>query len=448
VKLRIRFTLAVAAAVAVATLAVAAVAFLVVRADLRGQIQQDLTGRAGAVVRDAERYDWQVPRRWVPPHSDRFGASSPYTQIVTATGQVWAPAGYQGLLRASDSAVAVAAGTHAAYYTDATINGVHALVLVYPIGHGMAVEVAEPLDTVDDELTSIGATLVLVSTVGVGLAALVGWGVARTGLSPVARLAAVTEQVTLTGDLTQGVEVSRPDELGRLAGSFNTMLAALRRSVAAQRALVSDASHELRTPLTSLRVNVDLLASDPDLAPAERQEVLDRVADQVAELSGLVASVTELARGETPAAWREDVKLHEVTAAALEAARRDWPRTQFHADLRPCVVSGNAERLRVAIRNLLDNAAKFGPTDGPVEVSLADSELTVRDHGPGIAPEDLERVFDRFYRVTADRSVPGSGLGLAIVRQIAHAHGGTITADSPPSGNGTVLCLSLPAAIP
>jgi two-component system sensor histidine kinase MprB len=110
------------------------------------------------------------------------------------------------------------------------------------------------------------------------------------------------------------------------------------------------------------------------------------------------------------------------------------------------VVSGNAERLRVAIRNLLDNAAKFGPAEGPVELSLADGELTVRDHGPGIAPEDLERVFDRFYRVTADRSVPGSGLGLAIVRQIAHAHSGTITADSPPSGSGAVLRFSLPAS--
>jgi len=443
VKLRTRFTIAVAAAVAVATMAVAAVAFLVVRTDLRNQVQQQLASRAGGVVHDAARMRDGIPVRWVPPHSDRFGDSSPYTQIVTANGQVWAAAGFQGLLGVTSTAEEVAAGAHSPYYYDTTVGGVRAMVLVFPLRSGLAVEVAEPLDSVDSELTSIGATLILVSAIGVGLAALVGWGVARTGLSPVARLAAVTEEVTVTGNLSRGVDVHRPDELGRLAASFNRMLAALRRSVAAQRQLVGDASHELRTPLTSMRVNVDLLASDPDLPAAERQEILDRVADQVAELSGLVSSVTELARGETPAQAREDVKLHEVAADALEGARRDWPRTEFRVSLRPCMVTGNAERLRVAIRNLLDNAAKFGPPSGPVDLWLSEGELIVRDYGPGIPLEDQNRVFDRFYRATADRSVPGSGLGLAIVRQIAHAHGGTAAAEAAPGG-GTLMRLRLP----
>jgi two-component system, OmpR family, sensor histidine kinase MprB len=443
VKLRTRFTLAVAAAVAVATMTIAAVAYLVIRADLRDQVQRQLTARAASVLHDEARLRHGIPYGWIPPHSDRFGESTPYTQIITSAGGLWAPAGYRGALSGTRSAEEVAAGTRGTYSFDTTINGVHALVLVSPLGHGLALEAAEPLDTVDGELTSIAAALTVLSGIGIGLAALTGWAVARGGLAPVGRLAAVTEQVAMTGDLHQGVDVRRQDELGRLAASFNTMLAALRRSVAAQRQLVSDASHEFRTPLTSLRVNVDLLASEPDLPARERREILDRVVHQVTELSGLVVSVTELARGETPSDAFEVVDLHEVAAAALESAHRDWPRTRFDVDVRPCLVTGSAERLRVAVRNLVDNAAKFGPREGPVEVRLSGDELTVRDHGPGIAAEDLPRVFDRFYRATADRSVQGSGLGLAIVRQIAHAHGGAVTAENPPGG-GTLLRLRLP----
>ncbi len=442
-KLRTRFTIAVAAAVAVVTLAVAAVAYLAIRADLRDQVQQQLFARAFSVQHEANAHR-HIPNGWLPPHSDRFGDSTPYTQIVTSGGEVWAPAGYQGLLRSTAAAQEVADGTRGSYYYDTSLGGVHALVMVMQIRHGLAVEVAEPLDTVDSELASIGATLILISVFGVGLAALVGWGVARGGLAPVSRLAAVTEQVAVTGDLELGVDVHRPDELGRLAASFNTMLAALRRSTAAQRQLVSDASHELRTPLTSLRVNVDLLAAEPDLPADEREEIIDRVAHQVNELSGLVSSITELARGETPSDAFQEIKLNDVADAALEAARRDWPSVTFAARLEPCMVIGSAERLRIAIRNLLDNAAKFGPPGGPVEVELSHGVLTVRDHGPGIPAEDLARVFDRFYRATADRSVPGSGLGLAIVRQVAHAHGGSVAAERAPGG-GALMRLTLPA---
>jgi two-component system, OmpR family, sensor histidine kinase MprB len=442
--LRTRFALAVAGAVAAVTLCVAAVAFLAIRADLRNQVQQELVTRAAAVVREADHMRGHIPSGWVPPHSSRFGADSPYTQIVTAQGGTWAPPGDGDLLTPGAAAIGVAAGTHGQYYTDATVSGVHALVLTTPIGSGLAVQLAEPLDTVDTELARIGGGLVLLSVVGVGLAAVVGYGVARAGLAPVARLAAVAEEISTTGDPGREVEVGRPDELGRLAATFNSMLTALRRSQAAQRKLVSDASHELRTPLTSLRLNVDLLAEDPAMPAAERQEVLDRAVQQVAELGELVAGVTQIARGESTARGHEGLKLNEVAESALETARRDWPRTTFRAQLQPCVVKGSAERLRTAIRNLLDNAAKFGPPGGPVEVSLAGGELCVRDYGPGIAPADLPHVFDRFYRATQARSVPGSGLGLAIVRQVTRAHNGTIIAEAPADG-GTRMRLRLPA---
>ena len=442
--LQTRFTLVAAGAVAATALAITAVAFLAIRTDLQNQIQQQLSARAASVEHAAHNLRGHIPNGWVPPHSNRFGVSVPYTQVFTATGKVWAPGGGAGLLSPNAADLAVASGRSPAFFADRTIGGARSAVFTTPLAPGLALQVAQSLGTTDIEVASVGATLAVLSAIGIMAATVLGWAVARAGLAPVARLASVAEQVTATGDPGRRVQVDRQDELGRLAASFNSMLGALQQSLTAQRRLVSDASHELRTPLASLRVNVELLADDPGLPAAERQEVLARVVDQVAELSRLVASVTELARGETPSDGWGPVRLDEVAASAVEAARRDWPKTAFTADLESCVVEGSADRLRVAIRNLLDNAAKFGPRADPVEVRLAGGSLTVRDHGPGISPDDVPHVFDRFYRSLSARAVPGSGLGLAVVREIARGHGGTVAAESP-VGGGTVMRLTVPA---
>ena len=221
------------------------------------------------------------------------------------------------------------------------------------------------------------------------------------------------------------------------------MLGALQRSLSAQRQLVSDASHELRTPLTSLRLNAEMLAAEPGLPEPERREVLDRVVAQVAELGQLVASVTELARDESQPGPLGEVGLNRVVEASLAGARRDWAQTVFTAELEPWMVTGSPDSLQIAVRNLLDNAAKFGPPGVQVEVRLRAGELTVRDHGPGIAPADLPHVFDRFYRAPSARGVPGSGLGLSIVRQVAERHGGTVRAEAAP-GVGALIRFWLP----
>jgi len=445
--LRTRFTLAAAGAVAAVTLAVTAVAFLVLRSDLQDQVQQQLRQQSDVVHRVARHYHGHIPRGWVPPHSDRFGVSSPYAQVVTGRGAVWAPPGDGRLLAADAAAIRVAAGQHGSYYAVSKLDGVRAMVYTTPLAPGLAVQLAVPLGTVDQEVTSVGTTLALLSVIGVGLAALAGWGVARTGLAPVGRLAAVAEDVTATGDPGRRVEVNRADELGRLAASFNTMLGALQRSLTAQRQLVSDASHELRTPLTSLQLNAELLAAEPGLPELERREVLDRVVAQVAELGQLVASVTELARDESQPGPLGQVELDQVIKASLAGARRDWPQSVFTAELEPWTVTGSTDSLQVVVRNLLDNAAKFGPYGARVEVCLRAGELTVRDHGPGIAPADLPHVFDRFYRAPSARGVPGSGLGLSIVRQVAERHGGTVRAEAAPGG-GTLIRLWIPGQAP
>ena len=368
--LHTRFTVAVALAVAAVTLAITAVAFFVLRSDLQDQVKQELLERGVTVQHEAQRYDGHIPSGWIPPQSDRFGVASPYTQLVTAQGEVWAPRTAPGCCRHPRRAAGRGRPLRRLLQPDHHGRGArHGLTT--PLAPGLAMQLAEPLNTVDSEVTTVATTLSLLSAMGVALAALAGRGVARAGLAPVARLAAVAEQVTATGVPVGEVEVHRPDELGRLAASFNKMLHALHRSQDAQQQLVGDASHELRTPLTSLRINAELLAANPGLAEAERQEVLDRVVAQVAELGDLVAKLTELARGESVTTVPEDVELHTIAAACLRAARQDWPRTPFTAELEPVVVFGSAERLQIAVRNLLDNAAKFSPPGAPVTLRLA-----------------------------------------------------------------------------
>ncbi len=280
---------------------------------------------------------------------------------------------------------------------------------------------------------------------GVALAAGLGMGVARATLTPVGRLTGAAERVTTTGDLRHRIEAAGDDELARLARSFNTMLGALERSREAQRQLVADASHELRTPLTSVRANVELLERDADLPPGERAEVLAGVRGQLEELTVLVGDLVDLARpGEQPAEEAEDVRLDQLVAQAVERARgpRDGA-VRFRLDASPCVVRGSRARLHRPVSNQLDNAVKWSPPGGAGEVTVREGEMAVRDHGPGIPSGDLPHVFDRFYRSPAARGLPGSGLGLAIVRQVADAHGGTVTAEAA-EGGGARLRLRLP----
>jgi two-component system, OmpR family, sensor histidine kinase MprB len=440
--LKTRFTLVAAGAVAAVALAITAVAFLAIRTDLQNQVRQEVAARAFEVRHDASKMHDRIPVNWVPRNSAGFSVYT-YTQVITSAGAVWAPAGYAGMLTPSEQAIDVAGGTAPSFYATAKVSRTSTMIFTESIAPGLAVQVAEPLTSTDAAVARVGEILAMLSVVGVAVATAIGWAVARAGLSPVTRLASVAEEVSLTGDPGRRVEVGRRDELGRLAGTFNAMLGALQRSLTAQRRLVSDASHELRTPLASLRINVDVLAENPDLPADDRKEILARVTDQVAELSRLVSGVTDLARGEPPATDRFPVRLNDAVADALEAARRDWPKMEFIAYLAGGVVEGTPERLRVAVKNLLDNAAKFGPPEGPVEVRLVGGELTVRDHGPGIDDEDLPFIFDRFYRAASSRAAPGSGLGLAVVKEIVTRHEGTITAEPAPDG-GITMRLALP----
>jgi two-component system sensor histidine kinase MprB len=158
----------------------------------------------------------------------------------------------------------------------------------------------------------------------------------------------------------------------------------------------------------------------------------------------LITALLELARGDANLE-RQPVQLDELVESAVDRARARFPQVGWEERLEPTRVEGVPERLERAVWNLLENAGKWTTNGKPVEVRLTGGELTVRDHGPGIAPEDREHVFDRFYRAPSARSLPGSGLGLAIVREVAEAHGGSVAVEEPPGG-GALLRLSLRAS--
>jgi two-component system sensor histidine kinase MprB len=221
------------------------------------------------------------------------------------------------------------------------------------------------------------------------------------------------------------------------------MLEALQRSQGAQRQLVADASHELRTPLTSLRTNMEVLARGGPPEAEDRDRLRRDVIVQIEELTGLVADLVELARDEEPEPPpAEELRFDRLVGAAVERAQRHAPHVRFEAELEPALVRGVPPRLDRAVANLLDNAAKYSPPGTTVEVRLRDGELTVRDHGPGIAEEERDLVFDRFYRAAEARGRPGSGLGLAIVRQVAESHGGSVRAEAA-AGGGALLRMRL-----
>jgi two-component system sensor histidine kinase MprB len=185
-----------------------------------------------------------------------------------------------------------------------------------------------------------------------------------------------------------------------------------------------------------------VLASDRALPAGERERLLTDVVDQLGEMTTLISELIELARGEQHPEEAEDVRLDLVAADAVERTRRNQPGLTFKTELKESLVHGVPRTIERAVANLLDNAAKWSPPGGEVEVAVRDGEVTVRDHGPGIEDEDLPYVFDRFYRARSARGLPGSGLGLAIVRQVAEAHGGQVVAERA-EGGGTVMTLRL-----
>ncbi|TYB41617.1 HAMP domain-containing histidine kinase [Actinomadura chibensis] len=378
-------------------------------------------------------------------------------QLVDAAGRPCAVPG-SGSLTVTAADARVARGERGPLYRDGdgvTADGTkdRVRVLTRPFrtdrGERAAVSFALSLDEVEGPLDNLALLLAAVTALGVLAAAGAGLMIARASLRPVDELTGAVEHIARTEDLAVRIPEEGTDEIARLGRSFNSMTAALAASRERQRRLIADAGHELRTPLTSLRTNIDLLlraeAAGRDLPGPARRDLLASVKAQMRELSSLVGDLLELARPDEAGPVRETVALHEAVARAVDRARLRGPGITVRADTRPWYVHGDPASLERAAVNLLDNAVKFSPPGGTVEVRLAGGELTVRDHGPGIAAADLPHVFDRFWRSPSARSLPGSGLGLSIVARVVAESGGRVALEPAPGG-GTLARVRLPGA--
>ncbi|HEV7882956.1 MAG TPA: HAMP domain-containing sensor histidine kinase [Solirubrobacteraceae bacterium] len=447
--LRHRLTLLAAGTVGITVVLVSIVAFLVLRSELRSQVDDALTTQYQQVAARAERYGFSPDLRFPAPPA-RGGAPSGPVQLLSADGQPIVPAQSDLAVPIDAEDRAVAAGQQRLALRDTRADGVHLRVLTVAVPGG-AIQLARSLRAVDATLSRLRIVLALLCLAGTLLAAALGRIFGRQVIQPVSELTAAAEHITQTEDLGRRIDVPGDDEVGRMAQRFNTMLdtlegsrRALDDSVHAQRQLVADASHELRTPVTALRTNIEVLLAGAELPDEDRHRLLEDVRTETEELGALITDVIELARGDEPPAEVEEVQLDALVAEAVHRASRRRPASAFTAELEPTVVEGVPERLGRAVDNLLDNAAKYSPDGAPVEVELRAGVLTVRDRGPGIPADDRPHVFDRFYRGSGARGRPGSGLGLAIVRQVAETHGGTITVDEAPGG-GARFELRLPA---
>ena len=409
---------------------------------LRGQVDKSLQERAAAIAANASRRPSTTTPRGRPPRTApaRLGEATGYIQFVDADGKVTLLPGEQARLPTS-SAAAVAAGRHRAFFSEARVQGTQLRIYTRKAG-ARAVQVALSLNDTNHVLSLIRVLFLVISSVAVAGTAVIALFVARTVLRPVRRLTADAERIAATRDFHRVTDDRRTDELGRLARAFNTMLAALADSIAAQRQLVADASHELRTPLTTARTSLESMQLHPEMRPSEQLKSIDAAVVELAEMTHLIDELVELARGDVQTSPHEDVRLDLVVQQAVLVAARRTDRT-FHVDHEPTVVRGAPPDLTSAISNLLDNAVKWSSPDDPIEVTVAAGVVSVRDYGTGIAAGDLPHVFDRFYRAASARTLPGSGLGLAIVRQVAEAHGGTATAEAA-RGGGTIIAIRLP----
>lgn len=454
----------VAAAVAFGVAAVSVTCWFIVQGKLYEQLNDDL--RKAASVQGPQRIGIEsaLANCTQTPQSTYTGPRSGYSQALTSDGIACLLGTSAGEVKVTEADKNVIENEHkreGIIRNGTTTDGTPVRVMTIPLTlqntltgetSSAAFLVAVSLKSTEKTLNDLALILLLVSGIGVLAAGAAGLAVARAGLRPVDKLTDAVEHVARTEDLTVRIPVEddAEDEVARLSRSFNSMTSSLASSRDLQQQLIADAGHELRTPLTSLRTNIELLTRSEEtgrpIPEADRKALMSSVKAQMTELAALIGDLQELSRSEGQRGERVQViSLEDTVESALRRARLRGPELTITADLQPWYVRAEPAALERAVVNILDNAVKFSPEGGTVEVQLASGVLTVRDHGPGIPAEELPHVFDRFWRSPSARALPGSGLGLSIVARTVQQAGGEVTLGHA-EGGGTIATVRLPGA--
>ncbi len=329
-------------------------------------------------------------------------------------------------------------------------------LLSYPIRHGQnlvnILRVGMSLQPEKEMLARLVFVLLIGSPLAVVVSVLGGWFLAGRALRPVDDIT-LTAQRIAGGDLTQRIEITSKDEIGRLASTFNNMIGRLEASIRQIRQFSADASHELRTPLTITKGETELALRKPR-SPEVYREALESNLEEIDRMSRIVEELMFLSRadlGEVHVASdpvQLDTLVQEIQMQAMVLGKEQQIATTL-GQVEPLRVSGDEWRLRELILNVVDNAVKYSLPRGTVELGLTQdrgmARVTVQDHGIGMTPEEQRLVFDRFYRTDAARAhaQKGTGLGLSICKWIAEAHHGTIEVTST-FGQGSRFTISLP----
>jgi two-component system OmpR family sensor kinase len=408
--------------------------------------------------------------RTAPPHRgehDSFLPDGTYAALVDEHGRVRREAGFafgQGAPRPEIPSELIrsqiATGEQALTTVQAVSGQTEFRLIAKPLGEEGTVVVALPLT----EVRATERQLLLIEGIVSGLVLVAIGGAAywltRRELRPLERMADKSGAIA-AGDLSQRVEPADPrTEVGQLGGALNTMLAQIERAfderLAAEgrlRQFVADASHELRTPVTSIRGYAELFRRGAGDRPADLANVLRRIEQEGERMGELVEELLLLARLDQGLELeREPVDVTDVIDAAVDAARAADPKRPLEVDTQGRLfILGSEARLRQVVDNLLTNARVHTPAGTPIELRLSAEDdqvvLEVADAGPGVLPEEADRIFERFYRTdrSRTRSQGGSGLGLAIVRSLVEAHGGIVGYRARPGG-GSIFRIVLPLA--
>ena len=458
--IRVRLTIWYGGGLALIMLLFATALYVVMARALEDQIDRSLEEAAVAASRSLEEH------RFGPfLLLDDLAQAFPELALIDKFFQIFGPQGQVTLQSAniktrniplSQTALQSSLQGRAVFETVRFHDEIPIRLLSYPIQHGQTLvnilRVGTSLQPEKEMLARLVFVLLIGSPLAVVVSVLGGWFLAGRALRPVDDIT-LTAQRIARGDLTQRIETTSKDEIGRLANTFNNMIGRLEASIRQIRQFSADASHELRTPLTITKGETELALRKPR-SPEVYREALESNLEEIDRMSRIVEELLFLSRadlGEVHVASdpvQLDTLVQEIQLQAMVLGKEQQISTTL-GQVEPLRVAGDEWRLRELILNVVDNAVKYSLPRGTVELGLTQhrgmARVTVRDHGIGMTPEEQRLVFDRFYRTDAARAhaQKGTGLGLSICKWIAEAHHGTIEVTST-FGQGSCFTITLP----
>ena len=466
--IRLRLTLWYVALLAIILITFSGALYAVLSLSLFNEVDRGLESRAAEVsnslsttleVQTEPRVFILRGGRLTLPTADAFSTPGVFVQITTLDGIAITRSDNLGSQTLAVSSTALTQVTNGeSVYLNLTRDRAPLRVYAVPLTVRnqviAAVVVAESLQGAIDTLRQLAILLIAGIILGLLIASIVGFVLAGTALAPISRITRTAQSIAHSNDLSRRIEEKpKNDEVGRLAATFNEMLGRIEELFRAQQRFVADVSHELRSPLTAIRGNLDLLRRGAMEDADARQAALSAVDSEASRMQRLVVDLLLLARADAGIEIQKQiVELDTLLLDVYRQVRLTAPHIKVNLGGEDQItVNGDPDRLKQLFLNLMDNAIKYTPSGGQVTLSFGrngdGAQISVTDTGVGIPPQDLEKVFDRFYRVDKARSREkgGTGLGLSIARWIVDQHGGKIDVTSQ-VGKGTTFTVWLPLA--